>query len=264
MTSRKRKSVVFIGAGNLASHLSNAFFIAGHNLLQVFSRTKESAKQLADHLNTAWTNDTAKILVGADVYIIALSDNCLSEFVGTIDFGNSLVVHTAGSIGIKVFMGRAKNYGAFYPLQTFSKLRQIDFKNIPICIEANNSGNEIILKNLAADISDHVIKINSDQRQYLHLAAVIACNFSNHMYSLSSIILEQKNLPFRLLKSLIRETAMKASDYHPVEAQTGPAVRNDQNVIKKHLDLLSFSPEIQHLYDVVSHDIIRLHQSGLT
>jgi predicted short-subunit dehydrogenase-like oxidoreductase (DUF2520 family) len=260
MSENKRLSIVFIGAGNVATHLSRAFLIAGHNILQVYSRTKESANKLADQLNTLWVNDTRKILVDADVYVIALSDDCISGFIGTIDFGNSLVVHTAGSIGIGVFKGKVKNYGVFYPLQTFSKHRQINFKDIPICIEANNSGNEIILKNLAANISDHVIKINSDQRQYLHLAAVIVSNFTNHMYSLSSIIMELKNLPFRLLKPLIRETAMKISDYHPIEVQSGPAVRNDQNVIKKHLDLLSFSPEISQLYDVVSRDILRLHQ----
>ena len=161
---------------------------------------------------------------------------------------------------MNVFENRFENYGVFYPLQTFSKFRDIDFSTVPICIEANNKKLEKILVNLAKYISNSVHLVDSEKRKMLHLSAVFACNFVNHMYSVATEILNQSDIPFDLLKPLIVETMQKAIDFDPQNAQTGPAVRNDQNIMLKHIELLKDNPEFEKIYRFVSESIYKLNQ----
>ncbi len=255
MNANFKKSIVFFGAGNLATHLAKELQCAGHNILQIYSRTKESAKTLADKLNANYTTELNHIVNNADIYVLALRDNVIEEILNKYDFTGKFAVHTSGSVNINIFKNHTKNYGVFYPLQTFSKLRKVNFNNIPVCIEANNNINEKILVQIARKISNNVQIINSEQRKHLHIAAIFACNFVNNMYAISDEILRKNNISFDILKPLIIETAEKVLENKPNEVQTGPAVRNDRNLIKKHIDLLSYSPLSQKIYNFVSESI---------
>ncbi len=252
------KRIVMIGSGNVASQLSNALLSAGYQVIQVYSRTAAHARALAVTLNASWTDQVSEITDQGDIYILAVVDSALPQLADQIRIRSQLLIHTSGSVEMNLFRGKAKNYGVFYPLQTFSKNKPVDFRVIPVAVEGNNKESENALLHLGHQVSERVIKLNSTDRLHLHLAAVFACNFTNHLYHLASLILDKKNLPFDLLLPLIHETAGKIKTIHPREGQTGPAVRNDQIVIKKHLDLLSFSTEIRELYDLLSRNIFSL------
>jgi len=243
-----------MGAGNVASHLSKALVSAGNKIKQVYSRTEESARKLAEEVNSSFTTDIQSIDYEADLYIFSVSDNAIPELSKKINIKDKNVVHTAGSVPLSVLEG-ARNHGVFYPLQTFSKSRDVNFKEIPICIEANNKEFNEKLAKLANKISNSVWQINSNQRKQLHLSAVFACNFVNHLYALAKELINDKEIDFEILHPLIKETALKALSMDPKLAQTGPAVRNDTESLKKHIELLSSYPEIQGLYKHLSNSI---------
>ncbi len=256
MTKNKKSfSIIFIGAGRVAGHLSRALHDAGHRIIQVISRTEESARSLADVFGCAWGTDIEQLRHDSDLIVFSVRDDALQALIARMDAGETPVVHTGGSIPMRAFEGKARNYGVFYPLQTFSKGRTPDIRKIPMCIEANTPGNEEMLLALARQISDVVLRVDSTQRLTLHLAAIMVNNFGNHLLALAQEILQKDHLPFDLLHPLIEETVAKAFDLGPGKAQTGPAVRNDEIVIKKHLDLLSWSPEIQRVYQVLTESI---------
>lgn len=248
-------NIVFIGAGNLATNLSLTLKNAGYSILQVYSRTEKSAKELAQKINCDYTVDINN-LKKADIYFIAVRDNVINQLLNKYNFADKFIVHTAGSISIDIFKNITDNYGVFYPIQTFSKYRKVDFKNIPICIEANNLKSLQLLQTIAADISGDVRLINSEQRKIIHLAAVIACNFVNHLYSISADILNKGNIPFDIIKPLIIETANKIIDNDPHNVQTGPAVRNDTQIIEKHLRMLD-DDNLKNIYRLISDDIFK-------
>jgi predicted short-subunit dehydrogenase-like oxidoreductase (DUF2520 family) len=256
--------IAIIGAGNLASRVSIELFRNGSEIVQVYSRTIKSASKLASEFDCDFTNDTSQISPNADIYLIAVSDMALDSILETANFNNKLIAHTAGSVPMKALAKYSQNYGVFYPLQTFSKNREIEFENVPFCIEANNSKNEGILMKLAATISGDVRKIDSEQRKQLHLAAVFACNFVNHMYALAFEMIKDNNLSFDILRPLIAETAAKIEQIEPGAAQTGPAVRMDMNVIQKHLDVLSNKPGLSELYEKISLSINQLQEKHKT
>lgn len=260
LNSNFKNGIVIFGAGNVATHLSMILKEEGFLIKCIYSKTIEAAKTLALKLDSHYTNEITQIPVEADLYIIAVKDEVIEEIVKHIKLKYGIIVHTAGSISIKVFENRFENYGIFYPLQTFSKSRKVDFSDIPICIEANNKLLEKKLIGLAECLSSSVHLINSEERKILHLAAVFACNFANHMYSVASEILNQSDISFDLLKPLITETVKKAIDSEPINAQTGPSVRNDQNVIQKHLEMLKHNSEFEKIYRFVSESIFKLNQ----
>jgi predicted short-subunit dehydrogenase-like oxidoreductase (DUF2520 family) len=260
LNSDFENGIVILGAGNVATHLSCALNNAGFPIKCVYSKTIESAKELALKVDSHYTNEINHIPVEADLYIIAVRDEVIEEIIKHLNLKYGVIVHTAGSISMNVFENQFKNYGVFYPLQTFSKSRNIDFSNIPICIEASNKQLEANLLKLANCLSSNVHLINSEKRKMLHLSAVFACNFANHMYSAAAEILGQSDIPFDLLKPLVTETAQKAIDSDPVKAQTGPAIRNDQGVIQKHLEMLKNNPEFEKIYRFVSNSIFTLNQ----
>lgn len=247
--------ITMVGAGNVATHLALAFAEKGYIIQQVFSRTEESAKVLAEKTGASYTTNLRDLASDSGLFILSVSDHALEEIIENSSFGASLVVHTSGSTPMKVFRDKVINYGVLYPLQTFSKDRQLNFSTIPLCIEANTPANLVALNHMCSLLSQQVIFMNSRKRLNLHLAAVIACNFSNHLYSLADKVLKEHNLSFDLLQPLIIETAEKAVHYGPSQVQTGPAVRKDIKVIKKHIELLSFSPELQKIYDLLSKSI---------
>ncbi len=249
------KKIIFIGAGNLATSLSLALKKKGFSICQVFSRTEESARELARKLDCLWTTNILEIKDDADLYIFSVKDSALQDLLVTMPPNNGVWVHTAGSMPISVFPESNNNCGVFYPLQTFSKNRPVDFTDIPIFLEARTSKVYDLLENIAKQLSNNIIQVSSLQRQYLHIAAVFACNFANHMYAIAENILSAHKLDFKSLIPLIQETAQKTTSFHPIDAQTGPAVRYDENVINKHIALLSDTPTLQTLYKELSRNI---------
>jgi predicted short-subunit dehydrogenase-like oxidoreductase (DUF2520 family) len=255
------ENLVMIGAGNLATQLALALIEKGIHVKQVYSRSVESARVLAEKVNTVFTNDLLQLDTEADLYVIAVKDPAIQEVLENIRLReNQLIVHTAGSVSMDILEGFTSNYGVFYPLQTFSKNRKVDFSEIPICIEANHPSNLMKIEELGKRLSETVCQINSDERKTLHLAAVFTNNFVNHFYSIGADILHDKKLDFELLKPLIRETAAKIETLHPVEAQTGPARRNDQTIIALHLKMLQNKPQYQKIYSFVTESIFQVHQ----
>jgi len=242
--------VVIIGGGNVATHLADVFInTAGISLVQMYNRSLSAIEPLQK--DTAITDDI-DYLKKADVYIIAISDNAIEQLSSKINAGKTIVVHTSGSTSMNA-LNRHKNYGVFYPLQTFSKDNPIDFSSIPICLDANNSVNLSLLKKLAKKISQSLHIVNSEQREQLHTAAVFVNNFVNHLYHIGNEICTKHEIESDILQPLIQETARKAARFSPYTAQTGPARRGDRLTIEKHLEKLSKNQ--QEIYKLLSHSI---------
>ena len=255
MTINSIHTIVLIGAGNVATHLADAFQNTGRKILQVYSRTEYSAKSLAEKIGVKYTNDINEIITDADLYIVSLADSAISDIVKKINFEEQLVVHTSGFHEMNVLNDVSENIGVFYPLQTFSKNRKIDFISIPVCIEANSEESLKLLEDLALSFSSNVQYINSEKRKILHLAAVFASNFTNQMYSIAKEILINEKISFDILKPLIKETAKKAIEINPLESQTGPARRNDTNVMEQHIKMIE-NENYKELYEKLSEMVI--------
>lgn len=242
--------IVFLGAGNVATHLAWAFKEKGHEIVQIYSRTELSAQELALQLDTDFCTSPA-LLKEVDMYIYALSDNALQSVIQQVKITSGIHVHTAGSVNMNIFGNKFQNYGVLYPLQTFSKAKEVDFGEVPIFVEGNNDSSSDKLFSLANNLTNKAFKANSNQRIQLHIAAVFACNFSNYFYTLASDILENQALPFDILKPLILETAIKIQTLQPLDAQTGPARRHDTTTMERHLEMIA-DPQIKKIYSELS------------
>jgi predicted short-subunit dehydrogenase-like oxidoreductase (DUF2520 family) len=247
--------VSIIGSGNVAQHLIVALqksIINGAEieLIQVFARQKSTLSHLLDFNKIT---DDWKTLAESDLFIIAVSDEAISSISEQIPYKNKLVVHTSGGISLEAIASNNRK-GVFYPLQTFSKNKEVNFKTIPICLESQNASDYQLLQKVAQSISDVVIAINSEQRKALHVAAVFVNNFTNHLYKIGNEICVENNVPFEILKPLIRETAEKIMQLSPNEAQTGPAIRNDNETINAHLSLLSNENQ-KNIYKIITQSI---------
>ena len=249
-------SVVLLGAGNVATHLFKAFNKADEIIVnQWYSR---NLKAIESYRDTVEITDDIATLKDADIYILAVSDDAISDLSKQLLFENKLVVHTSGSVSM-YDLDKKQKRGVFYPLQTFSKDVEVNFPEVPICIEAlNNKENLPILKKLAKAIGSTPHKVNSDQRAALHLAAVFVNNFANQMYRIAHEITESYGAEFDILKPLIKETARKLDDLSPFLAQTGPAKRNDRKTIKKHLKLLK-DEHHKDIYELFTKSIQKTH-----
>ena len=252
--------IVLIGAGNVATHLGTALKEAGYELIQVYSRTEQSASTLAHSLDIPYTTSVNEISTHADMYLVAIKDAVLLNFIPLLTKGRtqSLFVHTAGSMPMDVWKPYVSRYGVLYPMQTFSKQHAVDFTTVPFFVEASNPDDLNQLKLMGTRLGSNFYEASSEQRKYLHLAAVFACNFSNHMYALCAQLLEQQHIPFEVMLPLIDETARKVHELAPHQAQTGPAVRQDENVLQKHMELLLSMPDMQALYKEISKSIYNL------
>lgn len=250
-------SVVLLGAGNLATHLAKAFYWKGFRILQIYSRTEHSARTLAESVEAEYTTDLATVKHHARLYVVALKDAAFLPLIPAMvaGRGQAVWIHTAGSLPMDVWKGHVERYGVFYPLQTFSKQREVDFAEIPVFVEGCDAEITDFLKEVAAALSGKVYEVDSVQRERLHLAAVFACNFTNHLYALAARLLQQYRLPFSVLLPLIDETARKVHTLEPHLAQTGPAVRYDENIINHHLRMLSTEPRLQEIYRLLSSSI---------
>ncbi len=242
-------SVVIIGGGNVAFHLAHAFSVCKKiRLRQIYVRNITS---VADFQENVPITGTIHLLSDADVYIIAVSDDAISEVSSELS-SEKFVVHTSGSVAMNALKNEGKK-GVFYPLQSFSKTKDVNFKEIPVCLEADHQDDLKFLENLASLISNQVFYINSEQRSKLHVAAVFVNNFVNHIYKMGNDICEEHEIPFEVLFPLIKETASKIEYIHPKNAQTGPAKRNDQKTIKRHLEILN--TQQKEIYQLITKSI---------
>lgn len=250
--------IVLIGSGNVATHLAKAFFTAGHSIEQIYSRDMNNAQQLASIVNAVPIVDLQSVSAVVDLYVISVKDDAIEEVTKYLPNLDGLVVHTAGSVSMDV-LSRFLNYGVFYPFQTFTRESDVDFSQIPLLVESNSEMSTGKLHQLGRELSKTVIKASSEQRGALHISAVFACNFVNHMYRLSEDVLKTSGLPFELLHPLIHETANKVLHLSPSLTQTGPASRNDQQIIKKHLTELEGQEELRQIYEMLTASIVK-HQ----
>ena len=253
------KNITFIGSGNVATILSMELHRNGYNILEIWSKTEKSAKILADKLSCSYCVDLKK-LKNPDLFIVAIKDEHIKDIVNLIQNKETPIVHTSGSVGIDVFTNK-NNYGVFYPLQTFSKEVSLNFNNLPVCIEANNELTQKDLIKIGNSLSSNIHLVDSKQREKLHIAAVISCNFTNHMLTISENLMKESELEFNLLKPLIKETLEKALANSPNKVQTGPAARKDLEIVKKHINLLSYDDKLKKLYSLISRHITSFKSS---
>lgn len=250
------KKIALIGAGNVASHLAPALLKTGLNLCQIYSRTPESARELGKKTGITYTTDIAAIYPDCDIYIFCVKDDALLPLFKRIRINrNALVLHTSGSLPMKVFQPFVQHYGVLYPLQTFSKRRELDFREIPLCIEASDGDTLAVVRELAEILSSRVEEISSEKRKVLHMAAVFANNFVNHMYAIAGRMLDKEELDFNMLRPLIFETAHKVMMMPPEAAQTGPARRGDETILGMHRNLLKDDSKLLNLYNLMSDSI---------
>lgn len=246
--------VVIIGSGNAATVLGRKIKIAGHDILQVYSRHLYNAEELADELGCAATDNWNSIISEAQLYIVAISDKALNELAENWHITKGMVVHTAGGVTREVLKNVSKNYGVLYPLQSLKK-EKYEYDVIPLLTDANNEDDHAFLTDFATTISTIVKPADDDYRMRLHVAAVIVNNFTNHLYALAEAYCNSTGVSFALLKPLITETAIRIQEFPPALAQTGPAKRGDINTIEKHLSLLKEYPPLFSLYGELTKSI---------
>lgn len=246
--------VVLIGSGNTASVLGRKIKIAGHDILQVYSRHLYNAEELADEFGCTATDKWNEIKDDAQLYLVALSDKVLTELSGKWYTGKGIVVHTAGGVSIEVLKGVSKNYGVLYPLQSLRKEKQ-DYDIIPLLIDASSEDDLALITDFAESISSIVRPANDDYRMRLHVAAVVVNNFTNHLYALAEAYCINSGISFELLKPLIIETAERIQQFQPAMMQTGPAYRGDVNTLAKHMSLLKEHPSLLALYRQITESI---------
>jgi predicted short-subunit dehydrogenase-like oxidoreductase (DUF2520 family) len=256
-------NVSIIGSGNLAWHLAPALDNVGFVVKEVYSRNPQYAEQLTSRLYQAEVKATLDFSTSdSSLFIIAASDDAIKSIAQEIILPDeAILVHTSGSQPLsELEFSATTNVGVFYPLQTFSKQKKVDFKNTPIFIESNNEETEEALMLIGKSISDHVRKIASGERQALHVAAVFASNFTNHMLAISKDIMQQNGLDYDWLKPLILEAIQKSLTLDPESAQTGPAKRGDLEILDKHLDFLKEDASVAEIYKIVSQHIVDRYQ----
>jgi len=253
------QTISFIGSGNLAWHLAPALDNAGFVVKEVYSRNTRHAESLTGRLYQAEVKASLDFSTSpSSIFIVAVNDESISEIAREIILPEEAVLaHTSGSVPLADLQFAATpNIGVFYPLQTFTKNKKIDFKQTPVFIESVNEETEVILTTLAKTISNQVRKIASEERKALHVAAVFASNFTNHMLTLSKEIMEKNGLDYDWLRPLISETINKSLQFGPEEAQTGPAKRGDLEILEGHLAFLQDDPSTAEIYKIISQHII--------
>ena len=246
--------IVLIGSGNVAFHLAKAFTEAQIPISQIFGRNTTELQKISEQFSIPFSTET---LDDADLYIISVSDSSIAEVSSLIKNKNVLVTHTSGSVSREALNGNYRK-SVFYPLQTFSKSKNLDYSKIPFFIDAENENDEEILKNLASKISKNVMLANDEKRKYIHLTAVFACNFVNHLYARAKEISDSQGIPFDYFLPLIDETTQKIHELEPKLAQTGPAIRNDEKVLKIHESLLTDEEKLK-IYKTLNESIKKMY-----
>lgn len=256
------KKISFIGSGNVATHLAKAFSKQGVTIQQIYSQTCDNSEILAWQSNSLYICDLNELNLDVDLLIFAVKDEVIKELSQFIlkKKPDMKIVHASGTVGLDVFEG-AENVGIFYPLQSFSKTKKLNLNDVPFLITSKNETLKNALKKLAGLLSNKVYEYTDEQRKHLHIAAVFVNNFANHLFALAQDYCEQHQLDYQLLLPLIRETIYKIDTLAPKDAQTGPAKRKDQEIINKHLQILSEEDEhLFRIYREMTDSILKMHQ----
>jgi len=250
------RNIVLIGAGNVAHQLGRAFKRSDNRLLLVLDRTEEKAERLAFELGCRHSSDFSAIPEETDIVIIAVKDDAIAQVAQQLLCPGKIVAHTSGSVPMEALGDCSDRLGVFYPLQTMHRDVALDMQQVPFCIEGSSNWNEGMLLELARSISTNVQVVNSAQRKVVHLAAVFACNFSNHCYAMAEDVLAHEGISLDLLKPLILKTAENILTAHPAAVQTGPAKRGDVLVLEEHLQLIEkIAPDLAPIYKLMSESI---------
>lgn len=249
--------VAIIGGGNVAQHLIKQVTGAGHKLVQIYNRTLSSISQTDTGLEAEKTNNIHELTQDADIYIVCVKDYAIELVAKDIKLKDKLIIHTSGATSMDKLKSCSSQYGIFYPLQSFSKNLHIDFKSIPIIIEANNAEGRSKLELFSKSISDHVVYLNESQRIPIHIGGVFVNNFVNKLFSLTDTYLSTQQLSFDLLKPLILQTIEKLNYGSPSEMQTGPAMRGDKETIQMHINKLENNKEMQEIYKIMTDSILK-------
>ncbi|HRY33587.1 MAG TPA: F420-dependent NADP oxidoreductase [Bacteroidales bacterium] len=256
----KPLKITIVGAGNVGTQLAQVFFSKGHQIVQICSKKPRQAQSLAKKVNAGSVSSISDLSKDADVYFLCIPDQAIRELSDSLQLMDKLVCHTSGSTEMEVLSAFSANFGVFYPLQTFSGRKTVNFRRVPICVEANNKQNEMLLFALGRQLSGDVRIIDSPRRMIIHLAAVIAGNFANYMYVIAEEILQKHGFSFSILHPLIEETSGKAVRISPYHAQTGPARRRDTEIIRRHLEMLKKEGNTRDIYDLVTSNIMKTFQ----
>lgn len=252
-----------IGAGNVAWHLAHQFRKAGHSIVQVFSRTEAAAEFLAEEVQAEFTDDAEKLNTNASLYVIAVNDDAVEKLAEELYLPDKIVIHTSAIVPMEVLEPISERIGVFYPLQTMTKEHPIDFHEIPIFIEAADEEVRDKLLRLAASISGNVQEADLQQRKTLHIAAVFANNFTNHLYHVAETLLRRDNMQLDILLPLMKETVRKLEKNKPFEVQTGPAKRSDMKTVEEHLEYLNDYPEFREIYLVLTESLLSAYKKPI-
>lgn len=253
--------IVIIGAGNIAWCYGQQLRLNGHVVKQVISRQEAHAQALGDALNAEWTTDLLNINMEADVYLLCVADDALATLNDELRLGRRMVAHTAGAVPLSAIGRISTHTGVVYPLQSIRKENK-NYPEIPIIIEASNEDTLRRLQSLAQSISPRVTQADSAHRLQLHLAAVLANNFTNHLLTLAKWRCQDQGLDFSLLQPIIRETFDRLEKFGPENVQTGPALRGDQHTMALHESLLADQPSQLEVYKVLSASIAAFYNEG--
>ena len=252
--SEEKLSISILGAGNIAWHFAMQLHAHGYRIRCIYNHRLENAKLLANRFNTFYTDNLASI-PHSDLYLLSVKDDSYRQLISEMTGNKSIYIHTSGCLEMEMLKPLSPNYGVLYPFQTLTKEKTVSFQIAPLCIEASNKSTLNILSALAKDLQSPCYTINSQQRAYLHLCGVFASNFTNALYGIAEQIAKEQQLDFEIIKPLIMETARKIKTLSPAEAQTGPAKRNDQTILQKHIELLT-NPLWKEVYKLMSNIII--------
>ncbi len=253
------RNVSFVGSGNVATHLAAALLQIGIQIKEVFSLNESHAEAFSKKTKCGIVKSLNQLDPDSDLILLCVPDHQVKKVAGYLAPGKAIIAHTSGIVSLNEIKSDTHPTGVFYPLQTFSKNKKVNFREIPFCIEGDTHHTSEILTQLAYKLSNKVVAVLTSQREILHLTAVMVNNFSNMLYGMAHEILLENNLDFNLLTPLIRETANKVTEMTPQEAQTGPARRNDETTIQRHKELLKSFPQYQELYQLITEHIIKKH-----
>ncbi|MCS6991012.1 MAG: DUF2520 domain-containing protein [Chitinophagales bacterium] len=254
-------AVTIVGAGNVGYHLAWHLHNAGQRIVQVFSRHLPAARWIGTLLDVPYTDRLEDINQESEIYLISVKDDAISEVVTRLRLPEKIVAHTSGTVPMDVLQPVSRRYGIFYPLQTLSRNISVDFSSIPFCINGSDEYTYERLRTLASCLTRKVVRINDQQRLAIHVAAVFANNFTNHLFAIAQRILESHGLSFEILKPLIHETVRKIQNHPPLNVQTGPAIRGDVQTIARHIEFLRNMDGFSSLYEQLSHSIERMQHA---
>ena len=247
--------IAILGSGNVAYHLAKMFKEKNIPISQIFGRNEKDLQEISEQFEIPFSTTE---LADAELYFIAVNDDAVAAISKNIKNQNSLVAHTSGSLPKEILEGNYRK-ASFYPLQTFSKSKMLQYSEIPFFVEGENEEDSQILENLALKISEKVMKSDYEKRKYIHLTAVFACNFVNHLFARAKEISDSQQIPFHYFLPLIKETTSKIEKIEPKLAQTGPAIRNDEKILQLHEALIKEEEHLK-IYQVMNESIKKMYE----